>query len=200
MLKRFTKYILMPVFIVSLVIGGTTGIAMADEEVDETDSPPVGTMKDLVAEYLGITVEELQSALVEARDVVREMDIEDPQERRDAFQDEVNRVLTEWYDIGELTWEDAIESARESMQGAVAARHREMREQLEMRRTQMRGLLAARKAEMNELLEARRLELHDLLEARRTQMREQLAASKAAMQELHTGWQEEHPGNGNGHN
>ena len=57
----------MTVLLATMLVGGTAGIALADEAVDETTNTPRVTFQERVAEILGIPVEDLQSAMTQAR-------------------------------------------------------------------------------------------------------------------------------------
>ena len=173
MLKRVGKFILAPSLIVLIVMGGAGGITLADEDTSQAESVSGTTFQEMVAEYLGISVGELQDALDEARDNVQ--DIVDPEARREALNEEIDRILHEWYGTSEGAWADAIEAARGEMQDEIKTRKVEMQAQ----RTELQAQLVARRGEIQEQLTNRKIEMQTRIEARRAEMQARIEARKA---------------------
>ena len=202
MLSKAKRFIVVSVLLATLLVGGTAGIAMADDGTSEAGSGNRPNLQGMVSEYLGISVEELQSASTEAHNVVREQDIEDLEERREGFHEAINSILYEWYGIEEGTLAEALEAVKETIHENIEARKEGMREQLEARKAEMRTQLEARKAEMREQLEARKIDLQEKIAARKAEMQAKRETRKAEMQVQHTERQaqrqENHSNIGNG--
>ena len=189
------RFLIIPLFVAVLLFGSTTGIALADEEVEGT---PRITFVEMVADLLGITPEQLQSAFSEAREQMQELD---PQDRNaEQFKDILAEILNTEYGIDYGSLEDAITQAREAMheqleahkaqiQERLQARKAELQEQLEARREQVRQRLEAHNSEQQEWLEARREQLQQRLEARRVELNEWFESIKGELQGRIEAWQ-----------
>ena len=166
------RVLIIPLLVAVLLFGSTAGIALADEEAEDT---PRITFVEMVADSLGLTPEQLQSAFSEARTQMQELD---PEERNaEQFKVVLAAILERDYGLDYDALEEAIAEAREAMreqleayraqiQERLQARKAELQEQLEARREQVRQRLEAHNAEQQEWLEARREQLQQRLEAR----------------------------------
>lgn len=172
------RFIVISLLVAVLLCGSTTGIALADDEAEET---PRTTFVETVADLLGITSEQLQSAFCEARNQMQELDPED--RNAEQFKDILAGILNTEYGIEYEALEAAITQAKEAMheqleaqkihmRERLEARKAELQQQLEARREQLRNRLEAHKAEQEEWLEARKAELQQRLEARRAELHE----------------------------
>ena len=179
MWSKTKRLIVLPLLVVALLVGGTTGIALAD---DEASSSPKATFLETAAASLGITTEELQAAISEARSYVQNLA---PEDRAEAFKAKVAEIL-------------GIEYG--ALQGAIDQTKAQIQEQFAARKAEMQGQFEARKAEMQERIEARKAKILELLAAH-TELQEQFEARKAEMQEKQQQRQQQRPGHhGNGPN
>jgi len=188
MSSKIKRFVIMPLLLATLLVGGTAGVVMADEEVEATAETPRASFMEIVAGNLGVTVDELRDAMCEARETVQ--DIED----REARYEEFKAVVSELLGLDEGAFQEAIDQAKETIKERIEQnrnrireqneeRKAEMREQLEARKAEMQGQLEQRRTQMREQLEERKAEMQEQLEQRRTRMREQLEERKAEMQE-----------------
>jgi len=97
------RFIVIPLLVTVLLFGGTAGIALADNEAEDT---PRTTFVEMIADFLGITSEQLQSAFSEARDQMRELVPED--RNAEQFKDILAGILNTEYGIEYEALEAAI--------------------------------------------------------------------------------------------
>ncbi len=185
MLSKIKRFIVMPVLLATILVGGTAGVIMADEETDTNNTPPQVTLQELVARYLQVSLEDLRSALREARELVK--DIEDPQEARREFGVIINRILINKYDAA-MTWQEALEAAKEAYKRLMQQNKEQRKENIRNQQNEMRERLQAQKTEMRQQLEARKIEMKEQLENRKAQMRSQLQLRKEQMQQQRNEW------------
>ena len=104
------RFVVISLLVAVLLFGGTAGIALADDEVEDT---PRTTFVEMVADLLGITSEELQSAFSEARDQMQELPPED--RNAEQFKDILAEILNTEYGIAYEALESAITQVKEAM-------------------------------------------------------------------------------------
>jgi phage host-nuclease inhibitor protein Gam len=172
------RFIIIPIILTVMLFGGTAGIALADE--GDEDTPRV-TFVEMVADILGITPEQLQSAFCDARTQMQELD---PEERNaEQFKNILSEILYTEYGIEYGALDDALVQAKEAMHEQLEAYNAQIQEQLEARRAELQQRLEARREQLRERLEAHSSEQQEWLEARREQLKERLEARIAEFQE-----------------
>ena len=172
------RFILIPLIVAVMLFGGTAGIALADEEAEDT---PRATFVEMVAELLGLTTEELQDAFCEAREQMQELDPED--RNAEQFKEILAEILNTWYGVEYGTLEGAIADAREAIHEQLEAQGAQIQERVQARRADLQEQLGARREQLRQRLEAHSSEQEEWLEARREQLRQQLEARRAELHE-----------------
>ncbi len=172
------RFIVISLFVAVLLFGGTAGIALADDEAEDT---PRTTFVETVAGFLGITSEQLQSAFCEARDQMQELDPED--RNAEQFKDILAGILNTEYGIDYAALEAAIAQAKEAMHEQLDAQKAQMRERLEARKAELQQQLEARREQLRQRFEAHNSEQQEWLEARKAELQHQLEARRAELHE-----------------
>jgi hypothetical protein len=173
MLSRTIRFIITPLLLAAFLIGGTTGIALADNEAGGGNRT---SFFEAVADYLGITAEQLREVYKEARSA---MDPENPD--YEAFKAEVEDILNEQYGIEYGALQEAIDEAKAQLRENIEARKAEWQEKQE-----------ALRAEWQERHRARIAALQEKLGDRWETIQEKLQNRQQNMQELRERWQEHH--------
>jgi len=172
------RFIIIPLIAAVLLFGGTAGIALADEEAEDT---PRTTFGEMVAGFLGITPEQLQSAFSEARNQMQELDPED--RNTEQFKGILAGILNTEHGIEYEALEAAITQAREAMHEQLEAYKAQISARLQARRAELQGQLEDRRAQIRERLGAYSSEQQEWLEARGEQVRQRLEALRAELHE-----------------
>ena len=173
MFSRTKRFILVPILVAMLLVVGTTGTVLADDE--ESESPRMAFI-GVVADALGIEASELQIIYSEAREAVQEVPIE---ERAEAFKAAVADALD--ITVDELQY--AIDEAKEDMRARIRNRTTNMSEQLEYIRAELRIRYAARMQNMQGQLEERGINLRERIQSRMGDMQGRLANLIGEMQQ-----------------
>ncbi|MFC1913520.1 hypothetical protein ACFLX7_04970 [Chloroflexota bacterium] len=164
MFSKTKRFILVPILVVMLLVVGTTGAVLANDE--EGESPRISFI-GVVADALGVEASELQNIYTEAREAVQEVPIE---ERAEAFKAAVADALD--ITVDELQY--AIDEATEDMRARIRNRTTTMSEQLETIRAQLRTRYAARMQNMQGQLEERGINLRERIQSRMGEMQGRL--------------------------
>lgn len=188
MWSKKRKFILVPLMVAVLLVGSITGTALADASNGNNGTGNRTTFLEMVANELGITVEQLQDAFQQARDTLKETDPED-REPGD-FKEMVEDILISEYGILEGDLQAAIDTAREAMQEGLEARMEELKTRLQIRMGELQDKLEARRAELQTRLEARienmpeelGEKLRERLENRMGELQGKLEARRAELQ------------------
>lgn len=184
------RFVVISSLVAVLLFGSITGIALADNEVEDTPKP---VFVEMVADLLGITSEQLQSAFYEARDQMQELAPED--RNAEQFKDILAQILNTTYGIDVEALEAAISQVKEDMHEQIGAHNSEQHEWLEARKAELQQRLEARREQLRNRLEANNSEQQEWLEARKAELQQRLEARRA---ELHEWFETENGGEPHG--